>query len=380
MAKSVMICAGEASGDLHAANLIRALRKQQPDISVRAMGSTQLQTAGADILVDCRDIAVVGIVEVIKHWGDIQAALQILKDSLKDNPPDLLILVDYVEFNLKLAKYAKSLGIKVLFYVSPQVWAWRSGRVPKIGKVIDMMAVLFPFETEIYEKYNVPARFVGHPLAEEVHPTMSKAEAQKAFYLEPNYSTVGLLPGSRRGEVERILPTLLESAKLIKKTLGSVQFVLPIAPTLERSFIQSFIDAAGIEVNLIDGQSHDVTHACDAVMVASGTATLEVALLETPMSIVYKVAPLSYQILSRMIEVEHIGLANIVAGKGAVPEFIQNYAEPHIIAAEVVKQLTDLEYRSTMIADLQQIKIKLGAGGGSANIARLANEMLEGKV
>ena len=380
MAKSVMICAGEASGDLHAANLIRALRDQQPDISVRAMGSTQLQTAGADVLVDCRDIAVVGIVEVIKHWGDIQAALQILKDSLKDNPPDLLILVDYVEFNLKLAKYAKSLDIKVLFYVSPQVWAWRSGRVPKIGKVIDMMAVLFPFETEIYEKYNVPVRFVGHPLAEEVHPTMSKAEAQKAFYLNPNYKTVGLLPGSRRGEVERILPTLLESAKLIKKALGHVQFVLPVAPTLERSFVQSFIDVAGIEINVIDGQSHDVTHACDAVMVASGTATLEVALLETPMSIVYKVAPLSYQILSRMIEVEHIGLANIVAGKGAVPEFIQNYAEPHIIAAEVVKQLSDLEYRSAMIADLQQIKIKLGAGGGSANIAKLANEMLEGQI
>lgn len=380
MSHSVMICAGEASGDLHAANLIHALRKMQPELDVRAMGSSQLEAANADMLVDCRDIAVVGIVEVIKHWGDIQAALQVLKDSLKDNPPDLLILVDYVEFNLKLAKYAKSLGIKVLFYVSPQVWAWRSGRVPKIGKVIDMMAVLFPFETEIYEKYNVPVRFVGHPLADEVHPTMSKTEAQSTYGLNAEFSTVGLLPGSRRGEVERILPTLLEAAKLIEKTLGSVQFVLPIAPTLEREFVQVFIDAAGVDIQLIDGDSHNVIHACDAVMVASGTATLEIALLETPMSIVYKVSSISYQILSRMIEIEHIGLANIVAGKAATPEFIQHYAEPHIIAAEVVKQLTDLEYRSQMIADMQQIKIKLGAGGGSKKIAELANDMLEDRV
>lgn len=374
-----MICAGEASGDLHAANLVKALLKKQPDLSVSAMGAEQLKAAGADILVDCRDLAVIGIVEVLKQWSDIQAALQCLKDALDKNPPDLLILVDYVEFNLKLAKYAKDKGVKVLFYVSPQVWAWRSGRVPKIGKAIDMMAVLFPFETAIYEKHNVPVRFVGHPLADEVHPTMSRGKAQEAFYLDPQLKTVALLPGSRKGEVERILPTLLNSTRLIKQNMPEVQFVLPVAPTLTREFVREFIDRTGVEVNLVYGQSYDVINASDAVIVASGTATLEVALLEKPMSIVYKVNPLSYSILSRMIKVEHIGLANIVAEKGVAPEFIQDYAEPHIIAAEVIRQIEDKDYRENMINELQKIKAKLGEGGGSSKIAELAYEMLQGQ-
>ena len=212
-----MICAGEASGDLHAANLIKVLRKQQPNLSVSAMGAEKLKAAGAEILVDCRDLAVVGIIEVLKQWREIQAALQCMKDALDNNPPDLLILVDYVEFNLKLAQYAKNKGIKVLFYVSPQVWAWRSGRVLKIGKAIDMMAVLFPFETDIYEKHNIPVRFVGHPLADEVHPKMSKAAAQKTFGLNPNLKTVALLPGSRKNEIEHILPIILIVPVLSKK-------------------------------------------------------------------------------------------------------------------------------------------------------------------
>jgi len=374
-----MISAGEASGDLHAANLVKALRKHQPDLQVSGMGAGLLRSVDVEILVDCRHIAVMGIVEVLKKWGDIQAALKCLKAAIDNNPPDLLVLVDYVEFNLKLAKYAKDKGVKVLFYVSPQVWAWRSGRVPKIGKAIDMMAVLFPFETEVYEKNNVPVRFVGHPLADEVVPQMSKAAAQKAFCLDPVIKTVALLPGSRRSEVERILPTLLDSARLIKRSMENVQFILPIAPTLEREYVRAFLDAAGVEVNLIDAQTHDVVNCSDAVIVASGTATLEVALLQTPMSIVYKVNPLSYSILSRMIKIDHIGLANIVAGKGIVPEFIQNYAEPNIIAVEVIKQLEDEAYRSNMITELQAIKSKLAAGGGSSKIAELAHEMLEGQ-
>ena len=374
-----MISAGEASGDLHAANLVKALRKHQAELSVVAMGADLLKAQGANILVDCRAIAVMGIVEVLKHWGDIQAALQRLKDEIDNNPPDLLILVDYVEFNLKLAKYAKDKGVKVLFYVSPQVWAWRSGRVPKIGKAIDMMAVLFPFETDVYEKNNVPVRFVGHPLADEVKATMNRAEAQQAFALSPDMKTVALLPGSRTSEVERILPVLLQSAVQIKKVSPDTQFILPIAPTLSREYIRQFIDEVGIEIKLINAQTHDVVACSDAVIVASGTATLEVALLEKPMSIVYKTNPISYRILSRMIKVEHIGLANIVTGKGIVPEFIQDFAEPHIIAAEVLKQLEDTHYRSTMINELRQVKAKLGAGGGSSKIAALAHEMLEGQ-
>lgn len=374
-----MISAGEASGDLLGANLIKALRQHEPNLHVSAMGAGQLEAAGAKILVDCRDIAVMGIVEVLKQWGDIQAALKCLKEALDKNPPDLLVLVDYVEFNLKLAKYAKNKGIKVLFYVSPQVWAWRAGRVPKIGKSIDMMAVLFPFETAVYEKNNVPVRFVGHPLADKVSPTMDKATAQEKFKLNPALKTVALLPGSRKSEIERMLPTLLDSARIIEQTLQDVQFVLPVAPTLTQEFVREFIDAAGVEVCLVDGQSYDVVNCSDTVIVASGTATLEVALLKTPMSIIYKTNPLSYSILSRMIKVQHIGLANIVAGEGIVPEFIQHYADPHIIATETIRQLVDEKYRNHMITELEGVQAKLGAGGGSSKVAQLAHEMLQGQ-
>lgn len=381
MTKKVMICAGEASGDLHAANLIHELRQLEPALAVEAMGSDKLREAGADILVDCRDLAVVGLVEVIKHWKEIQAALELLKQRLHENRPDLLILVDYVEFNLKLAKAAKDMGIKVMFYVSPQVWAWRAGRVPKIGQAIDMMAVIFPFETEIYEQHNIPVRFVGHPLAEEVHPTMDKAQALQSFALSDKKKTVALLPGSRKSEIGRILPIMLESAKLVRDTLGdSVQFVLPVAPTLSSEDLQPLLSNSVVPVQLVKGQSHDVVNVADAAMVASGTATLEVALLGTPMSIVYRVSKLSYTIMSRMIQVEHIGLANIVAGERVVPEFIQDYANPWLIAEEVVRQLTDSHYAAVMCSKLGTVKEKLGSGGGSRAVATLAWEMLEGKA
>jgi lipid-A-disaccharide synthase len=374
---SVMICAGEASGDLHAANLIHALRAMQPELAVRAMGHQKLKQAGAEILVDCSELTVTGLFEVITQWREIFAALKTLKDAMEDSPPDLLILVDYIEFNLKLARHARMQGIRVLFYVSPQVWAWRAGRVPKIGRAVDMMAVLFPFETEIYEKYNVPVRYVGHPLAEEVHPQHSKAEAQKIFGLNPKIKTVGILPGSRKNEIERILPVMLRSLAQIKSKLPEVQFILPVAPTIPIQLIADKTESTDLNIILIEGQSYDVTNCCDAVISACGTATLEIALLGIPMTLIHLINPLSYAILRRLIKLDNVGLPNIIAKKTIVTEFIQNAADPELIAGEVYRQLVDVEYRQAMIDELNKVKMSLGEGGGSRRVAALANEMLD---
>lgn len=379
---SVFISAGEPSGDLHAANLIRALRSKitpSDKLRVRAMGGEKLTAANAEIIVDCAELAVIGIIEVLKNWSQIQAALKTLKQNLENDPPDLLILVDYVEFNLKLAAHAKSLGIKVLFYVSPQVWAWRSHRVKKIGQAIDAMAVIFPFETQIYEDNHIPVRYVGHPLADEVHPNMSKTEAKKAFGVDVDQLLVALLPGSRQSEVNRILPIMLKAAEQVKRALPNVQFIAPIAPSLPESLIDALLEDSSIELIRVSGQSYDVLNCANSAMVASGTATLETALLEIPMSIVYKVNALSYQIFKRLIEVEHIGLANIVAGKRIVPEFIQHEAQPELIAAEVVRQINHPNHRDQIIRDLKEVKLRLGTGGGSANVAQMALDMMQGK-
>ncbi|EDY85885.1 lipid-A-disaccharide synthase [gamma proteobacterium HTCC5015] len=376
--RKIMISAGEASGDLHAAKLVKALRQQDPAIEVAAMGAEQLRRAGAEILVDCRDIAVVGLVEVLTHWSQIQAALKTLKIALKDQKPDLLILVDYVEFNLKLAAAAKELGIKVLFYVSPQVWAWRQGRVPKIGKVIDMMAVIFPFETDIYEQNGVPVRYVGHPLASEVAATKSRESFRKAQKLDTQHPLIALLPGSRRSEVTRILPVMLEAAERVAETLPHSQFLIAVADTLDSDWIQAFIKQhPKLDIKLLQGDTYNAVHAADSALVASGTATLETALLGTPMSIVYRVNGLSYQILKRMIKVDFIGLANIVAGRQVAPEFVQDYANPWLIALEVVKQVSNPPYRDDIIEGLKEVAEKLGEGGGTQKLAQLVFELLD---
>lgn len=379
--RTVMISAGEASGDLHAGKLVKALKRREPNIRVLGMGAKHLGESGAEVLVDCRDIAVVGLVEVLTHWKQIQSALRVLQDALESEKPDLLILVDYVEFNLKLAAAAKRRGIKVLFYVSPQVWAWRQGRVPKIGQVIDMMAVIFPFETRIYEENGVPVRFVGHPLVNEVYPTLTAEDFCQANRLDPEAPTISLLPGSRRSEVSRILPIMLEAAELVAQTLPRAQFVIAVADTLEEKWIQAFCrEHKKLDIRLIRGQTYNALNASSAAMVASGTATLETALIGTPMSIVYRVNNLTYQVLKRMIRVEHIGLANIVAGREVAPEFVQQRANPWLIALEVVKQASNADYAARIREGLAEVAGALGDGGGSEQLASLATEMLDGQL
>ncbi len=376
MAKTIMLSAGEASGDLHGAHIAQRLQAANPANKLVGMGSQQMQAAGVELLIDSRSIAVMGLIEVLAHWGEIQAALKTLKAYLHSNPPDLLVLIDYQEFNLKLAKEAKQLGIKVLFYVSPQVWAWRSGRAKKIGKAIDMMAVIFPFETKVYQDANVPVRYVGHPLVNKVNPSLSPDEALSYFGLTNDRPIIGLMPGSRKSEIKYILPIVLASAQQIQQRLKNVQFILPVASTLGKQSIQEAVENSGLDIILSEDKTYDAIACCQSIIAASGTATLEIALLGIPMCIVYHVSGLSYAILSRLIEIEHVGLPNIIAARQVVPEYIQGAAQAEDIANEIIRQINDDSYRQKICSDLAGVKQALGTQSGIEGIGQLILEML----
>lgn len=372
----VMFSAGEASGDKHAAAVFRAMRQQKPNLHAIGMGGTAMREAGVELIVDSSGLGVVGLGEVLRHYGALRRALTTMQEVACEQRPDLLICVDYKEFNLKLARHAKACGIKVLFYVSPQVWAWRPGRVKKYGAAIDMMAVIFPFETAYYEAEHIPVRYVGHPLAGKVHASAPREALMAEFGLALDQPVVGLLPGSRKAEVERLLPVMLEAAALITAKRPETQFLLPRAASIPEDLVQSILSAAKVAVKVIPERSYDVLACCDAAIVASGTATLEAALMQVPMTILYKVNPLTYALLKPLIRIPNIGLANIVAGRRIVPEFVQGAAKPSAVANEIERMLEDTDYTEQMRKDLAEVKAKLGPGGGVERMAELACGML----
>ena len=368
----IMILAGEVSGDAHAAEFVEEIKLIRPDIRLTGMGTTLMKKAGVDIFFDSASIAVVGIVEVLRHWGEIKKAMNLVKTALEDTQPDLLILVDYPEFNLKMARYAKSLGIKVLFYISPQVWAWRPKRIHKIGRSIDHMAVLFKFEQALYEKANIPVSFVGHPLVDKVKTNIDSYQARLSLELDQDDIVVGLFPGSRKSEIHRLLPLMLKTAKLMLERNPKVKFILPVAPTLDYDLIQQQCNQSGVNIKLTRDDIYDLIVCCNAIVSCSGTVTLEIALLNAPLCLVYKISWLSYQIMSRLITIPHIGLANIVADKLIVKELLQDDATPQKIATELFRLLEDQSYRSQIISDLSKVRTNLGAGGGAQKLAKLA--------
>ncbi len=374
----IAFSAGESSGDQHAASMFKALKKQRPDIQGLGMGGAKMREAGIDVRVDSSGIGVIGLIEILRHYGEIRAALTQMKKLLQQEKPDLLVCVDYKEFNLKLARFAKQQGVKVLFYVSPQVWAWRPGRVKTYGRAIDMMAVIFPFETAFYEAENVPVRYVGHPSVDKVKPLRSKADDLQRFSLDAGRPVVGLLPGSRVNEIRRLLPLMLAAADKIKQRMPLAQFVLPQADSIDDEVLQPYLEHTGLDIKVIKGQPYDVIQCCDAVMTASGTASLEIALLQVPMVIVYKLSALTYWLGKQLVKIPYIGLPNIIAGRGIIKELIQKDANAEALADEVQRLLQDEACRRQMLADLAEVKQKLGKGGGSENMARLALEMLDG--
>jgi len=321
-------------------------------------------------------MAVVGLTEVFSKLGMILQVLGRLKTSLKTRKPDLVILIDYPDFNFPLARAAKKRGIKVFYYISPQVWAWRKGRIKTVRRVVDRMAVILPFEEALYRKAQVDATFVGHPLLDSVQTRYTRQEALARFGLQEGKRTIGLLPGSRKSEVERILPVMAETAQRIASLLPGVQFVLPLAETLKKGDVEAILSRHDIAVEVVSGATHDVIAVSDLAIVTSGTATLETALLETPLIVVYKMSPLSYLLGRLFVGVDHIGLVNIIGGKTIAPEFIQGAATPERLTEAAMAFLTDQKRYLAAKQDLAAIKHKLGERGAAARTAALALEML----
>lgn len=371
-----MLVAGEASGDRHAAALFRELRRLIPGVRGIGMGGAAMREAGIEVRYDSTGLAVIGVVEVIKHYGEIRRALKQMQAMACKERPDLLICVDYKEFNFHLARKAKGCGIKVLFYVGPQFWAWRPGRVKTYGQAVSHMAVIFPFEVPFYRAEGVPVTYVGHPLAGRVKPKQTKEEALRAYDLAGQGPIVGLLPGSRANEIKRLLPVMLQTARRLARRFPDIRFLLPQASSVDDALIKSYLQDSSLSLRVIRGIDYDALQCCHAVVTASGTATLEVALLGVPMVIVYRLAWLTYWLGRFLVSIPHIGLPNILAGKPIVREFIQHDANPDNISAEIERILTDPVYSSEIRTNLSALQGVVGPGGGSENLARLAARML----
>lgn len=372
-----MMVAGEASGDNHGAAVAAALREKLPDVDLFGIGGVRMRGAGVRTLIDAAELAVVGLVEVIRHFSVIYRAYARMVSILKHEPPDLLLLIDYPDFNLRLAKAARKNGVKVLYFVSPQVWAWRANRVTTIAQRVDHMAVLFPFEVPYYEKVNLPVTFVGHPLLDTVHPSGNRPSLQKEFNLDPVKPTVGLFPGSRRSELRSHFATLIATAKELKCRHPELQFILPLATSLKQEDLDPYLADLDFPVRIIPSRSLDVMEVCDAIVAVSGTVTLEIALMGIPMVIIYKVSPLTYQLGKRLIKIDHFGLCNIVAEKRVVPELLQHEASPERITEELERFLYDTSAADSVKADLHAIRAKLGNPGCSRRVAEIALSLLD---
>ena len=375
-----MIIAGEASGDLHAAKLVREVKEKNSDIYFYGIGGKNMTEAGVESLVDSAELAVVGLFEVLAHWSTISGALKKMQHLLRTDPPDLLVLTDYPDFNLRLAKTAKDCGVKVLYYISPQVWAWRQKRVFKIRKLVDMMAVVFPFEETFYKKYDVPVRFVGHPLVDEIHVSADIKSLRNEFLLDNDKPVIGLFPGSRQSEIKRLLPIIVDSAKQILQEKPDAQFVLPVASTLKEDDILPYFDELDLDMRIISHRAHDVMQVCDAVITVSGTVTLELALLQIPMVVINKISKLSYYFVTRTLKIDHIALCNIVANKRVVPELIQQDATPEKITTQLLDLLDNSEKRKTIVSEFSQLEEKLTNKETKTELSDLLIDMLKAKI
>lgn len=377
--KKVLLVTGEASGDVHGSCLVRSLKQLDPSLHIYGIGGDELHKAGMEILFHIRELSVVGIVEVWARLPQIIKAFRLLKQEIVNAPPDLLVLIDYPDFNLRIAAVAKKQGVPVLYYISPQIWAWRQKRVKKIARLVDQMAVVFPFEKTFYEQYGVPVQFVGHPLLDREVPPLDKQAILKQFAMNNQHPIVGLLPGSRTAEIDRLLPVMAQAAVLIQKEFPGAQFIMPIAAGFREADIRKQIERFGLRVTMVAHHLTEVLHICDLVLVASGTATLETALMGKPMIIMYRISLLTYLVGRLLIRVPHIGLANIVAGKQIVPELIQGAASPQRVSREAISLLKDPQRMMAMTQELGRVKELLGSAGASARVALIARNMLNNR-
>lgn len=367
-----MIIAGEASSDMHAANLINNVKAIDNNVSFWGLGGDNMKDAGVKLLENIVDLAFIGPADLLKHYVKLKKIYNSLCSRLSKDPPDAAILIDYAEFNLRVAKHLNSLGVPVLYYISPQVWAWGLWRIKTIKKLVDKMLVFFKFEEELYKDYGVDVSFVGHPLLESVRVTAEKKDIINRLGLSHDKRIVGIVPGSRKSEIKTMLPIMLDSARIMSKeyTDKELEFLLPLAPTIDESHVREIIDKKSLDIKIVKHDRNNAISICDCAMVTSGTATLETALLGVPMAITYKSNFLTYILIKNLIKLPYIGLVNVVAGKKIVPEFLQYGAKPQRIAEYMILLLRDKKINSSMKEEFLNIKNSLGEPGASKRAAR----------
>ena len=369
MAK-IMISAGEASGDVHAAALTREILKLDPTAQVYGMGGDGLRAAGGEVLFDIKDHGVMGLVEIIRKLPALFRLRSDFAEVMDKRRQDCLVTIDYPGFNMRLAKVARAKGIPVISFIAPSAWAWRKGRAKNVAKLVNKVAAIFPFEYEVYKEAGADVEFMGHPLVDIVQPTLPVAEAVAKAGKHEGRPLVLLLPGSRLQEIQRLLPSMLEAAKIMVKANPALEFVMPRAGTIPRVMLEEEINRAGIHVSITEGNNYDVMGVADVALAASGTVTLEAALCRLPCVIVYKTAPLTAFMDRRLLNIADIGLPNIVAGRHILPELLQEDATPAKMAAEVLHLLEPAAHAQAL-ADLDDVKKRLGEPGAVRRVAEL---------
>jgi len=376
----ILIVAGEASGDIHGAELVNAIRNLK-EVHFFGIGGEAMRTAGVEIVEDNKKMAVMGLVEVFGRLPHILGVLKKMKRLARNRKPELAILIDYPDFNFKIAKYLRKIGIPIVYFISPQVWAWRKGRVKLLSKTVSKLLVIFPFEVDFYKDKKMEAIYVGHPLCRIIKENLEREPAEKEAYgFHESGKLFGILPGSRVAEIKYHLKKILESCQLLKKKYPDAQFGLVKASTLDKSIFPPYLNAGDLDVKIIEDNRHGFIKSCDFVITSSGTATLETALIGTPMAVVYRCSYTTYLLGRLIVNVPYIAMANLVAGKEIVPEFIQYQFTPHKISGEIIEILESPEKYHKMKSELANIREKLGDDIAADRAARIIIDLLENGV
>ncbi len=370
----ILISEGEASGDLYAGAVTRGIKQLNPEAEVFGMGGDCLREAGGEVLFDIKDHSLMGFVEVLKKLPDVWKLRNAFIDLMEKRKPDVLLTIDYPGFNMRLAKLAKERGINVVYFIAPQVWAWRPGRAADVAKVTDKIACIFPFECDFYKSYGANIEFIGHPLVDTVKPSLSRKEAEELAGKRTGHPLILLMPGSREMEIQRLLPVMLGAAKILKQKRPELDFAIPRAATIAKDILEDLVRQAGLNIRLIEGHNYDVMSVADLAIVTSGTVTLEAAMCGLGCEILYKSSPVSFWIAKRVVKIPNIGLPNIVAGRQIEPELLQDDCTPDKIASTAL-ELLEPERFAQLQRDLMEVKDKLGEPGAVKRVAELVLRM-----
>jgi len=373
----LLLSCGEASGDLYAGALVRALKQREPDIDVFGLGGERFAAAGGRLVADFHGLSVTGLTEALSVIPRSYATMKQLVKAAQEHQPDALVVIDYPDFNFSLMKRIKRLGIPVIYYISPQLWAWRAGRIRQMKRSVDRVLPIFPFEAAIYQREGIDVRFVGHPLIDLAKPQLSREAFLNRLNLDPSKPVLALLPGSRTNELARLAPVIAEAIPSIAAQVPGVQFVVARAPNLDDGLFEPF-GISRIPIRIANTETDDVLNACDAVITASGTATVQTALYGKPMVVLYQLSPMTYRLGIRLARVDMYAMVNLIAGQRIVVELIQDACTAEAVATEAVRLLNDEDYRARMIAALEDVRRQLGGSGASERAADAILEVVKG--